>query len=82
MDSVTYALLKKAKAQMQQQISGMMPSYKGTVATVADLPSNATEGDMYVVASEGNIHYYYDGVTWSAIDPDIATIAEIDGLYT
>ena len=75
MDIVTYALLNK-------KISGMMPSYKGTVTATTDLPSNAEEGDMYVVTSEGNVHYYYDGTSWSAIDPDIATNAEIDGLYS
>lgn len=74
MDAVTYALLKK-------QIAAMMPDYKGTVTNVSDLPSNAQEGDMYIVTSEGNIHYYYDGSNWSAIDPPIATNAQIDGLY-
>ena len=75
MDVVTYALLNK-------KIAGMMPDYKGVVTNVADLPNNASEGDMYVVTSEGNIHYYYDGSEWSAIDPDIATNNEIDGLYS
>ena len=75
MDVVTYALLNK-------KIEGMMPNYKGVVTNVADLPENASEGDMYVVTSVGNIHYYYDGSEWSAIDPDIATNNEIDGLYS
>lgn len=75
MDIVTYALLNK-------KIAGMMPDYKGTVSALADLPADAEEGDMYVVTAVGNIHYYYDGTEWTAIDPDIATNSEIDGLYS
>ena len=75
MDIVTYALLKK-------QISGMMPNYKGTVTATTDLPANADEGDMYVVAGEGNIHYSYISDEWVAIDPPLATNADIDGLYS
>lgn len=75
MDVVTYALLKK-------QIDGMMPNYKGTVATVSALPADPEEGDMYIVTGEGNAHYAYDGTTWVAVDPPIATNAQIDGLYS
>lgn len=75
MDVVTYALLKK-------EISGIMPSYKGTVTAAADLPSDVAEGDMYVVTSEGNAHYFYNGTGWEVIDPDIATNAQIDGLFS
>ena len=75
MDVVTYALLKK-------EISGMMPLYKGTVPAVADLPSEPEEGDMYDVTSEGNAHYFYNGTEWEVIDPDIATNAQIDGLFS
>ena len=74
MDIVTYALLNK-------KIAGMMPSYKGTVANVSDLPSAAQDGDMYVVTGEGNTHYSYDNGEWVAIDPPIATNAQIDGLF-
>lgn len=75
MDIVTYALLKK-------QISGMMPNYKGTVTNVSDLPSTAGDGDMYVVTAEGNTHYSFINGQWQAIDPPIATTAQIDGLYS
>lgn len=75
MDVVTYALLKK-------QINGMMPNYKGTVASISALPVDPEDGDMYIVTGEGNAHYAYDGTTWVAVDPDIATNAEIDGLYS
>lgn len=75
MDEVTYAMLNK-------RIKGMMPNYKGTVATVSDLPADPEEGDMYIVTGEGNAHYAYDGTTWVAVDPPIATNAQIDGLYS
>lgn len=75
MDKVTYALLKK-------QIAGMMPNYKGTVTNVSDLPASGTAGDMYVVTGEGNTHYSWNGSAWVAIDPPIATNAQIDGLYS
>lgn len=74
-DVVSYALFRK-------QIAGVMPGYKGTVAAVSDLPSSATEGDLYVVTGEGNAHYFWNGTEWLCIDPDIATNAEIDGLYS
>ena len=75
MDEVTYAMLNK-------RIKGMMPNYKGTVATVSDLPADPEEGDMYIVTGEGNAHYAYNGTTWVAVDPQIATNAQIDGLYS
>ena len=75
MDEVTYAMLNK-------RIKGMMPNYKGTVATESDLPADPEEGDMYIVTGEGNAHYAYDGTTWVAVDPPIATNAQIDGLYS
>lgn len=75
MDEVTYAMLNK-------RIKGMMPNYKGTVATVSALPADPEEGDMYIVTGEGNAHYAYDGTTWVAVDPPIATNAQIDGLYS
>lgn len=75
MDEVTYAMLNR-------RIKGMMPNYKGTVATVSDLPADPEEGDMYIVTGEGNAHYAYNGTTWVAVDPPIATNAQIDGLYS
>lgn len=75
MDEVTYAMLNK-------RIKGMMPNYKGTVASVSDLPADPEEGDMYIVTGEGNAHYAYNGTTWVAVDPPIATNAQIDGLYS
>lgn len=77
MDIVTYALLKK-------KISGITPgySYKGSVATTADLPSGATTGDLYTVDAEGNAQFVYNGTQWVQIYSQIASNAQIDGLYS
>ena len=62
MDVITYALLKK-------KIAGIAPgySYKGSVATAADLPEEAETGDLYTVTGEGNLQYVWDGEDWIAI---------------
>lgn len=77
MDIVTYALLKK-------QISGITPGYdfKGSVSAVADLPASATSGDLYLVESEGNAQFVYNGTEWVQVYSQIASNAQIDGLYS
>lgn len=77
MDIVTYALLKK-------QIGGITPGYdyKGQAATINDLPSGATTGDLYTVTSEGNAQFVYNGTEWVQIYSQIASNAQIDGLYS
>ena len=75
-DQTLYALLKG-------QINQITPGYdfKGTVATADDLPEDPTTGDLYLVASEGNAQFVYDGSDWQQIYSQIATNAQIDGLY-
>ena len=77
MDIATYALLKK-------QIDQVTPGYdfKGSVASTDDLPSSATTGDLYIVESEGNAQFVYDGSEWIQIYSQIASNAQIDGLYS
>ena len=77
MDIATYALLKK-------QIDQVTPGYdfKGSVASTDDLPSLATTGDLYIVKSEGNAQFVYDGSEWIQIYSQIASNAQIDGLYS
>lgn len=77
MDVVTYALLKK-------QIDGITPgyTYKGSVATTDDLPSEATTGDLYNVTAEGNAQFVYNGEEWIQIYSQIASNSQIDGLYS
>lgn len=50
-------------------------TYKGSVATVADLPSGAETGDLYTV---GGTQYVWDGTQW--INMSI-TNAQIDSLF-
>lgn len=48
---------------VSQQVSGLAEGfdYKGSVATVEDLPANPSQGDMYTVAG---VKYVYDGTDW------------------
>ena len=57
------------KEQIDAKISSVM-SYKGTVATVEDLPSSATIGDVYNVTSTG-MNYAWNGNQWDALGSDI-----------
>ena len=57
------------KEQIDAKISSVM-SYKGTVATVEDLPSSATVGDVYNVTSTG-MNYAWNGSQWDALGSDI-----------
>lgn len=74
MDAVTYAILKK-------QVGSILPgySYKGSVASVEDLPASGTTGDLYTVAG---VQYVWDGTTWVNIEAGVAiTEAQIDALF-
>ena len=57
------------KEQIDAKISSVM-SYKGTVATVEDLPSSATVGDVYNVTDTG-MNYAWNGSQWDALGSDI-----------
>ena len=57
------------KEQIDAKISSVM-SYKGTVATVEDLPSSATIGDVYNVTDTG-MNYAWNGSQWDALGSDI-----------
>ena len=57
------------KEQIDSKISSVM-SYKGTVATVEDLPSSATIGDVYNVTDTG-MNYAWNGSQWDALGSDI-----------
>ena len=76
MDVVTYALLKK-------KIDNLTPGYtfKGSVASTSVLPEAGTTGDLYLVESEGNAQFVYDGSDWVQIYSQIASNNDIDGLY-
>lgn len=58
--------------------------YMGSVAAVANLPTNATTGDVYNVESDG-MNYAWNGTTWdslgSSIQIEAITNAEIDDIF-
>ena len=73
MDIVTYALLKK-----QVDNVTLAYTYKGSVASVDDLPNDAETGDLYTV---GTAQYVFDGSQWIEIGGSI-TDQQIDNLFT
>lgn len=46
--------------------------YKGSVATVADLPASGTVGDVYDVQSNG-VNYAWNGTSWDALGQIVDT---------
>ena len=57
------------KEQIDSKISSVM-SYKGTVATEAELPAQANIGDVYNVTDTG-MNYAWNGSQWDALGSDI-----------
>ena len=65
------------KTEVDGKLSGAM-HFKGTVATVDDLPSSDNEvGDMYNVTSTG-ANYAWDGENWDKLSENI----DLSGIYT
>lgn len=56
--------------------------YKGSKATVAELPTGATAGDVYNVEADG-MNYAWNGTAWDNLGSilDVATEAEIDAIF-
>lgn len=79
MDIVTYALLKKQLIGIESVLEdlNLAYSYKGSVATIDDLPDDAELGDLYTV---GTAQYVWDGTSWIMIAGAI-TNSEIDTLF-
>lgn len=71
MDIVTYALLNSKVKNVT-----LAYDYKGSVASVDDLPSGATKGDLYTVSGE---QYVFDGTNWVIVG-GVITSAQIDAL--
>lgn len=59
------------------QIIHQIGIYKGQVATVADLPSGAVNGDIYKVLADGN-YYMWNGTTWDDLESDYTSGPGID----
>lgn len=59
--------------------------YKGSVAAAADLPTNATVGDVYNVEGDSGQNYAWTGTAWDSLGGSIqivvATDEEIDALF-
>lgn len=81
------------KTEIDQKLSGAM-DYKGTKATVADLPSSGNKnGDVWHVTADGG-EYAWNGSAWEELgsvidlsgyveddDLGLATTADIDALF-
>lgn len=59
-----YALLNKKISNVTLAFS-----YKGSVASVSDLPDNAETGDLYTV---GGVQYVWDGTAWVEVPKQTA----------
>ena len=77
MDAVTYALLSGKLRAIDEKVDGLGEgfNYLGTVATVGDLPNDATAGDMYTVSGADNMRYVYDGASWINLDENIVDLS-------
>ena len=74
MDLVTYALVKKyAKNYTDEQVKqviGEVFTVKGTIATVADLPTSGNRnGDIYLVIEDSS-EYFYTSDGWEKFGPN------------
>lgn len=73
MDIVTYAILKR-----QIDNVTLAYSYKGSVASVSELPDGAEIGDLYTV---DGAQYVWDGSDWIEVNGfTTITDAEIEAL--
>lgn len=80
MDIVTLgAALALSNKKLAAAMQAIPPAYtyKGSVATVGDLPESADLGDLYTV---GGTQYVWDGTEW-VIATDRITDAQIDALF-
>ena len=74
MDIVTYALCKGIMGNIEPGYT-----YKGSVASVDDLPDDADKGDLYTVSG---VQYVWDSTQWVNIEAGVAiTEAQIDALF-
>ena len=72
---ILYVMIRKLKGEVSSvegQLDGLESgfSYKGSVATVADLPSDPAPevGDEYTVTEKGNAKYVWNGEDWISLD--------------
>ena len=65
-NSAASAAADRSTVESIAQSIGSALVYKGVVATLSDLPSNARAGDTYFVTAQ-NSSYAYNGTTWQDI---------------
>lgn len=78
-----YATTTEVDNKIAQAVAQAV-TYKGSVDTVSQLPSNATNGDMYNV-KEDDINRVWDGTQWdkyATIPFEEASNSDIDNLFT
>ena len=68
---IPYAMLNAVKSQVAALTAGM--TYKGSVASLSNLPASATTGDAYTVTDHGNALYIWDGTQWVAFPIAMST---------
>ena len=81
MDIVTYALLKKQIGGLSKSIEAISEgmTFKGSVPTEADLPSNPGNGDLYIIEDTGT-KAVWDGSKWIKFDNTVeVNIEPLDG---
>ena len=69
MDIVTYALLKGQIGNLGKSLEGISEgmTFKGSVPTESDLPSNPQGGDLYIIQDTGT-KAVWDGSQWVKFD--------------
>lgn len=79
MDIVTYALLKGQIGNLSKSLEGISEgmTFKGSVPTESDLPSNPQGGDLYIIQDE-SAKAVWDGSKWVKFDNNVKVQA-LDG---
>lgn len=79
---IIFSILKKS---VNTALSSLTPgfTYKSAVASASNLPSGASNGDMYIVKDEDNKRYVFDEASNAYLPLTTAiTTSQIDSLYT
>lgn len=89
MDLILYSFLNKKIGNAQDDIETLQDevdnvtlayTYKGSVATVSDLPNDAQLGDLYTVNGD---QYVWDGTSWVVAGAGLKiTNQQIDSIFS
>lgn len=77
MDLITYILAKKqiSKAVEEATKNSSIYTYKGSVNSQSDLPTDAANGDVYKVVDQGK-NYGWNGTSWEEMPDNSASEIE------